>query len=61
MANKTWVATYMGLPDMQYKDVTVWAETKEEAREKADAELLAEYGKDGFDCLDVKEPEFHDN
>lgn len=22
----TWVVTYIGLPDMQYRDVTVWAD-----------------------------------
>lgn len=58
---KTWVATYIGLPDMQYRDVTVWATNKEAARDKADAELLRIYGKYGFDCLAVREPDFHHN
>jgi len=58
---RTYVATYIGLPDMQYRDVTVWAVNSEEARDKADAELLAIYGMNNFDCLDVREPEFHMN
>lgn len=58
---ETWVVTYIGLPDMQYRDVTVFAESKEEARDKADAILLAEYGKDNFDCLEVYKPRFSDN
>lgn len=61
MKKETWVVTYIGLPDCQYKDVTVWAESKEEARDLADAELLREYGKDNFDCLDVRKPDFHQN
>lgn len=58
---KTYVVNYIGLPDMQYRDVTVWAKDKEEARDIADAELLKEYGLDGFDCLGVNEPSFHTN
>lgn len=58
---KTFVVTYIGLPDCQYKDVTIWAEDKNDALEKANAKLLAEYGMDGFDCLSVNEPSFHNN
>lgn len=58
---KTYVVTYIGLPDMQYRDVTVWASSEEEARDLADAELLRIYGKDNFDCLAVNEPKFHNN
>lgn len=58
---RTFVVTYIGLPDMQYRDVTVWAIDATEAREKADAELLRIYGIDNIDCLEVYEPRFHDN
>lgn len=58
---RTWVTTYIGLPGMQYRDVTTWADDAVEARSLADIELLMIYGTDGFDCLDTKEPEFHTN
>lgn len=57
----TYVVTYIGLPDMQYRDVTVWAATPDDARDLADAKLLAIYGIDNFDCLGVNKPSFHDN
>lgn len=58
---KTFVATYIGLPDMQYKDVTVFANNRIEARDLSDFLLLTEYGKDNFDCILVREPKFHNN
>lgn len=45
---------YIGLPDMQYRDVTVSAENEEEARDLADYFLLCKYGRDDFDCLSVE-------
>ncbi len=58
---KTFIVTYIGLPDMQYKDVKVWANDEKKARDLADIELLKEYGRDNFDCLEVYQPRFHEN
>lgn len=48
------VVGYIGLPDMQYRDVTVIAQNEYEARDKADYKLLCIYGRDNFDCLCVQ-------
>lgn len=49
----TYIVTYIGLPDAQYKDVEVDADNEEQARDEADSKLLAEYGRDNFDCIQV--------
>lgn len=58
---RTYVTTYIGLPDCQYRDVTTYAYSDKEARDLADSELLRIYGKDNFDCLMTSEPMFHPN
>lgn len=56
-----WVTTYIGLPDMQYRDVVTYGINKEIARDKADAELLRIYGKDVFDCLGTNQRDSDNN
>jgi hypothetical protein len=58
---KTWVVTYIGLPDRQYREFTVWAFDRIEARSLADGKCLRIYGFDDYDCLEVKEPDFNLN
>lgn len=55
---KTYIVSYIGLPDTQYRDVYVWAINKYAARDLADAILLREYGKDNFDCLNTSSIQF---
>jgi len=52
---QSFVVGYIGLPDMQYRDVPVLAFDTIEARSLADIELLGIYGMDNFDCLGVWE------
>jgi len=56
MAMITYTITYIGLPDMQYRDVTVNAACSGDACAMGDAYLLSIYGRDDFDiatCMPV--------
>lgn len=52
---KKYIVSYIGLPDMQYRDIPVFCALESEAESKAGFELKKLYGRKDFDIIGIYE------